>query len=127
MSPKRTLYGREIIPHHMLSYVEQVYDILVGEIERGRWKVDDRLPGVNFLAKELDFGTKTIQSAYDRLKQDGYVRSLGYRGTYLKAQHPLASIEAGKIGMLVAEDQREDPLILWYEHVILQQARRKAR
>lgn len=125
MPPKRILYGREIIPHHMLSYVEQVYDILVGEIEQGRWKVDDRLPGVNFLAKELGLGTKTIQSTYDRLKQDGYVRSLGYRGTFLRAQYPLSSGTSGTMGVLIHADQQGDPLILWYEHVILQLARRK--
>lgn len=109
----------------MLNYAEQIYDILVGEIELGRWKIDDRLPGVISLAKELKFGTKTVQSTYDRLKQEGYVNSLGYRGTYLKSLHPQAPATNGKIGVLVSEDQTGQPLILWYEHVILQWARRK--
>jgi len=109
----------------MLNFAEQLYDILVGEIELGRWKINERLPGVIQLAKELGFGTKTIQTAYDRLKQEGYVNTLGYRGTYLKSQHPQANDVAGKIGVLVSEDQTGQPLILWYEHVILLQARRK--
>lgn len=109
----------------MLNYAEQIYDILVGEIEMGRWKVNDRLPGVIALAKELQFGTKTIQSAYDRLKQDGYVNTLGYRGTYLKSMHPQAPVINGKIGVLVSAEQTGQPLILWYEHVILLCARRK--
>lgn len=109
----------------MLNYTEQIYDILVGEIELGRWKVNERLPGVMALAKELGFGTKTVQSAYDRLKQEGYIRTLGYRGTYLKSQHPQAKPTTGKIGVLVSEEQTGQPLVLWYEHVILQVARRK--
>jgi len=119
------LFGKKIVPHHMLNYAEQIYDILVGEIELGRWKVNDRLPGVIFLAKELKFGTKTVQSAYDRLKQEGYVNTLGYRGTYLKSLHPQAPDIDGKIGVLVSAEQTGQPLILWYEHVILLCARRK--
>jgi len=109
----------------MLNYAEQIFDIIVAEIELGRWKVNDRLPGVIALAKDLQFGTKTIQSAYDRLKHEGYVTALGYRGTYLKSRHPLAPAPNGKIGVLVSEKQTGQPLILWYEHVILQGARRK--
>lgn len=125
MSKERELFGKKIVPHHMLNYAEQIYDILVGEIELGRWKLDGRLPGVMNLAKELGFGTKTVQTAYDRLKQEGYVKSLGYRGTYLKSLHPQSPVIAGKIGVLVSPEQTEDPLVLWYEHVILQVARAK--
>ena len=125
MSKARVLFGKKIIPHHMLNYAEQLFDILVGEIELGRWKVNDRLPGVISLAKELQFGTKTVQSAYERLKQEGYVNTLGYRGTYLKSLHPQAPATVGKIGVLVSQEQTGQPLILWYEHVILLRARRK--
>ena len=125
MTKVRVLFGKKIVPHHMLNYAEQIYDIMVAEIELGRWKVNDRLPGVMALAKELQFGTKTIQSSYDRLKQEGYVTSLGYRGTYLNSQYPQAPAKNGKIGVLVSEKQTGQPLILWYEHVILQWARRR--
>jgi hypothetical protein len=125
MSDVRTLYGKKIVPHHMLNFAEQVYDILAGEIQMGRWKVNDRLPGVIQLASELGFGTKTVQTAYDRLKQDGYVKTRGYRGTFLKSQRPLMAAEGGKIGVLVSAEQSGDPLILWYQHVILGAARGK--
>ncbi|MEY2851602.1 MAG: hypothetical protein RL549_301, partial [Verrucomicrobiota bacterium] len=108
----------------MLNFSEQLYDILVAEIELGRWQINDRLPGVIQLAKELDFGTKTIQVAYDRLKKDGYVKALGYRGTFLKSRHPQAVTAAGKIGVLISPDQTGDPLTLWYQHVILQSAKK---
>ncbi len=125
MSKRRVLFGKEIVPHHMLTYAEQIYDILVGEIELGRWQIHDRLPGVIQLAKELEFGTKTIQTAYDRLKREGYVTTLGYRGTFLKAQHPQPKPVQGRIGILVSAKQAGQPLEVWYEHVIQQFARRK--
>lgn len=109
----------------MLNYAEQIYDIMVEEIQTGRWKIDERLPGVMHLARQLGFGTKTVQTAYDRLKQDGYVRSLGYRGTYLRSLHPSAATPTGRIGILVAEPDKADPLVLWYEHVLLKVAQIK--
>jgi DNA-binding LacI/PurR family transcriptional regulator len=122
---ERVLFGKKIVPHHLLTYSEQVYDVLAGEIERGRWKVDDRLPGVINLAKELRFGTKTVQTAYDRLKDEGYVRTLGYRGTYLKSVRPKLKRPAGRLGILVAPEHASDPLIVWYEHILLLGARRR--
>ena len=71
MTKIRTLFGKKLLPHHMLNFSEQLYDILVREIELGRWQLNERLPGVIQLARELDFGTKTIQTAYDRLKREG--------------------------------------------------------
>lgn len=124
MAKVRTLFGKKLLPHHMLNFSEQLYDILVAEIELGRWQINDRLPGVIQLANELDFGTKTIQTAYERLKKDGYVKALGYRGTFLKSRHPQAVAAAGKIGVLISPDQTEDPLTLWYQHVILQSAKK---
>ena len=127
MSRERILFGKKIVPHHMLNYAEQVYDILVGEIELGRWKVNERLPGVINLAKTLHFGTKTIQTAYDRLKAEGYVSTLGYRGTFLKSIHAQSRIRnSKKIGILVSAEQTGDPLVLWYEHVIHQGGRRRS-
>jgi DNA-binding transcriptional regulator YhcF (GntR family) len=125
MSRTRILFGKEIVSHHMLTYAEQIYDILVGEIELGRWKLNDRLPGAIQLAKELEFGTKTIQTAYDRLKREGYVKTLGYRGTYLKSQHPQPKRVQGRIGILISPEQAGQPLELWYEHVIQQCARQQ--
>lgn len=126
MDEVKVLFGRKIVPHHMLNYAEQIYDIIVGEIERGRWAVNDRLPGVIHLARELGFGTKTIQTAYDRLKSEGYITTLGYRGTFLKSMHPMRSApDGGCLGVLLAESQTDEPLILWYQHVILRVARRR--
>lgn len=125
MSQNRVLFGKNIVPHHMLNFAEQVYDILVGEIELGRWKVDDRLPGVINLAKELGFGTKTIQTVYDRLKADGYVRTLGYRGTYVRSTCLRSGKKRQKIGILLAAAQAADPAVVGHKNLISQAARQR--
>lgn len=125
MDQPRVLFGRNIVPHHILNYAEQVYDIIAAEIATGRWKVDDRLPGVINLAKELGFGTKTIQTAYDRLKADGYVRTLGYRGTYVRSTCPRSGKKRGKIGILLAPAQAADPAIVGHKDLISRAARQR--
>lgn len=121
----RVLFGKKIVPHHMLTFAEQVYDILVAEIQGGRWKAGERLPGVINLAKDLGFGTKTIQTAYDRLKDEGFVRTLGYRGTYLESTRPQPLGDAGRISIAVRSEEGADPLLVWYEHVLFERARRR--
>jgi DNA-binding LacI/PurR family transcriptional regulator len=116
------LFGRKIAEHHLLTFSDQIYEVFVEEIEAGRWEVGDRLPGLHHLAKELGFGTKTIQKAYDRLRDDGYVEARGYRGTFLASRKARSFAASAEIGLLVDEGQKDDPLILWYEHVIRQQA-----
>jgi DNA-binding LacI/PurR family transcriptional regulator len=125
MSGCRKLFGKRIVPHHMLNYSQQVYDILVHEIEAGRWEVNDRLPGLMQLARELNFGTKTIQTAYDRLKEEGYVEAIDYRGTFVKSLHPQSREISGRIGLLVPKELEDDSLIRWYQHVITESLRKQ--
>lgn len=125
MAGERTLFGRKIVPHHILNYSEQVHDILLEEIRAGRWDINDRLPGVLSLARDLGFGTKTVQIAYDRLKLEGYVKTLGYRGTYLISRSASEEKDIRRLGVLLGEEQRNDSLIRWYEHVIQKAARKR--
>ena len=123
--PIRTLFGRRITPHHMMTLGEQIYDVLAGEIELGRWKKGERLPGVMTLARDLGVGTKTVQTAYDQLKEEGYLFTRGYRGTYLKSLHPARDGAEGRIAVLISSEESEDSLLRWYQHVIQNDARRR--
>jgi GntR family transcriptional regulator of arabinose operon len=123
MAKERTLFGKKIVSNHLLNYSEQVHDILRTEIEAGRWEVNESLPGVMQLAKQLHFGTKTIQMAYEKLKKEGYIVTRGYRGTYVKELHPDLKADSDFYGILMSSEQTGQPLIQWYEHVILEKAR----
>jgi DNA-binding transcriptional regulator YhcF (GntR family) len=122
MAKERTLFGKKIVSNHLLNYSEQVHDILRTEIEAGRWEVNESLPGVMQLAKQLHFGTKTIQMAYEKLKKEGYIVTRGYRGTYVKELHPDLKADSDFYGILMSSEQTGQPLIQWYEHVILEKA-----
>jgi DNA-binding LacI/PurR family transcriptional regulator len=115
-------FNRELIPHHSLSYAEQIYDILEQEIQNGRWQPGDRLPGVMKLAEEVGVGTKTVQDAYEMLKREGYIQSKASRGTFLATSLPESGQEATTVGVLCTEEQRKHwfqlPVVAEYMHVL---------
>lgn len=124
MDEKYDIFGHQIVTHHQLTYEQQLRDVFVEEIHAGRWKVGERLPGILALAREAGFGTKTMYNAFEMLRKDGYVEMRGNRGTFLKSHSP-SKRAIGKIGVLLAEDQKAMQLVLWYQHIILNAADRR--
>lgn len=57
------------------------------DIKRGNYKPGDRLPCRDELRDFYCAGPVTIQRAFDKLKEDGFIVSLGKRGTFV-AEHP---------------------------------------
>ena len=98
MSRDYELFGRKIVPHHQMTFEEQIRDVLVKEIHAGRWEIGERLPGILALARKTGFGTRTMHNAFDKLAQEGYVEMCGNRGTYLKSLSPGAE-SSGRIVM----------------------------
>ncbi len=121
MADNYELFGHTLVEHHQMTFEEQIRDVFVEEIHAGRWKVGDRLPGILALAKEAGFGTKTMQNAFEKLKDEGYIETQGNRGTFLKSVSP-HNQTIGKIGVLLSKGQRDMQLILWYQHIILDAA-----
>ncbi len=60
---------------------EQLVDNIKELILRGDLKVDDHLPSVRALAKELGINPNTIQKAYTELERQGVIASLPGRGS----------------------------------------------
>ncbi|WP_084159295.1 PLP-dependent aminotransferase family protein [Paenibacillus taiwanensis] len=50
---------------------KQVYDHIIARINRGEWKVHDKLPSIRLLALELGINRLTVFKAYQLLKQNG--------------------------------------------------------
>jgi DNA-binding LacI/PurR family transcriptional regulator len=115
-------FNQELIPHHSLSYAEQIYDILEQEIQNGRWQPGERLPGVMKLAAEIGVGTKTVQDAYEKLKQEGYIQSKASRGTFLATALPESAEQVATFGVLCTEEQRKHwfqlPVVAEYTHML---------
>lgn len=62
---------------------EQIIDNIKNLILTGEFKVDDRLPSVRALAKELGINPNTIQKAYSELERQGIIMTLPGRGSII--------------------------------------------
>ncbi len=68
----------------------QVYQHIAGEIHRGNLKEGTRLPSKRALVKHLKISMSTVESAYDLLLSEGYIRSEQKKGFYVQGIAPLS-------------------------------------
>ena len=62
---------------------QQFYDYLRAAILVGQLKMGTRLPSTRALADELGVSRNTVLSAYDQLFAEGYLESVGGKGTFV--------------------------------------------
>ena len=63
----------------------RVTKAVIEEIQRGRLKAGDSLPGTRALAEELGVNRKTVVTAYEELEAQGWVTTDRRRGTFVAA------------------------------------------
>lgn len=68
---------------------------IVSEIERGRLKPGDPLPGTRALAKSLGLNRNTVDAAYHELLMQGWLATEPSRGTFVAHDLPDLSVVAG--------------------------------
>lgn len=66
----------------------QIADAIVHDIESGRLAPGAWLPSSRYLAETLGFNRKTVVLAYGQLIAQGWLASLGTRGTAVAAARP---------------------------------------
>ena len=69
----------------MVPIYEQITDQIKTLIRDGKLKVNDVLPSVRALSKELKISALTVKKAYDFLEEEGYVVTVHGKGTYVAA------------------------------------------
>ena len=69
----------------MVPIYEQITDQIKTLIRDGVLKVNDVLPSVRTLSKELRISALTVKKAYDFLEEEGYVVTVHGKGTYVAA------------------------------------------
>ena len=79
---KRWMRAMEPIKKEKLS--DLIFDSLVEQIKRGDYKIDDKLPSENELAKFYKVSRVSIREALSKLISIGYVESSQGKGTYVK-------------------------------------------
>ena len=72
------LYGKE-------SIYEQIRKQILKFIQAGVLKPNDKLPSVRELSMDLGINPNTVQKAYQRLEEDGYIYILSKKGAYVAA------------------------------------------
>ena len=62
---------------------EQLYEKISGLITSGVLAAGERLPTVRETARSLGINPNTVQRAYNRLEQDGFIYSVPAKGSYV--------------------------------------------
>ena len=65
---------------------EQICRSICGEIAKGVYKENDRIPAARVLAKELGLNPNTVAKAYSILERDGIIYSVAGKGCFV-AKH----------------------------------------
>jgi len=65
---------------------EQIKDQIKREVLSGNLKNGAELPSIRKLAQELQVSVITTKRAYDDLEQEGFIESVGGKGTFISDQ-----------------------------------------
>src|SRR5215831_6965878 len=71
-----------------LSYVRQITKALTEEIQRGRLRPGDRVPGTRMLARTLRVHRQTVVAAIEELVAEGWLVSRPASGTFVASGFP---------------------------------------
>jgi DNA-binding GntR family transcriptional regulator len=63
---------------------EQLYDILRGRIESGVYQENRIIPSITQLEQEFGVARGTIRKVRDRLAEEGFLRAVSGRGTFVR-------------------------------------------
>lgn len=72
----RTNYG-------MKSLVQQIANSIKKDIDKGVFRKNEKLLSINIYSKQFGVARDTIEKAYIRLKQDGYIHSVSGKGYFV--------------------------------------------
>jgi GntR family transcriptional regulator of arabinose operon len=102
MTNHAILYGRPIFDSNPnFTLTDQVYEILREEIHAGRWEVGDRLPGAASLAETSCLSRWPLQQAFERLRNEGYLRQEKRSGSFLASRFAQSNGTAETIGIVL--------------------------
>lgn len=66
---------------------QQIVDQIKNLILKGDLNEADPLPSIRLLAKELQISVITTKRAYEELERDGYIETVGGKGSFVAAQN----------------------------------------
>ena len=76
---------------------EQIKLQLKDQILEGALMAESKLPSIRLLAKDLGISVITVKHAYDDLESEGYIYTIGGKGTFITDQK-IEKLREEKIG-----------------------------
>jgi GntR family transcriptional regulator len=67
---------------------EQIVRQIRAQILSGDLSEGDQLPSIRKLARDLQISVITTKRAYEELEREGFINTVGGKGTYVAAQNP---------------------------------------
>jgi GntR family transcriptional regulator len=71
---------------------DPIYDQIVRQVKAqilsGELREGDLLPSIRGLAQDLQISVITTKRAYDELEREGFINTVGGKGTFVAAQNP---------------------------------------
>jgi DNA-binding LacI/PurR family transcriptional regulator len=83
---------------------DQVRDILLNELKRGKYKVGCRVDSDNVLSRNLGISKNTVREAVSTLVNEGYFKRIQGKGTFVISTSPSVQANSLKIIRLVCRD-----------------------
>lgn len=80
----------------MIPIYEQIMNQIKKMISHGDLQVNDPLPSVRALAKELKISALTVKKAYDNLEAEGFTTTIHGKGTYVSTVNQDVLLEETK-------------------------------
>ena len=68
----------------------QIAQAIIDDVQKGRLKPGDTLPGSRVLALDLAVNRKTVVLAYDELQSQGWITQQSRRGAFISLRLPIA-------------------------------------
>lgn len=65
---------------------EQLEVQIRNQILEGKLEADEMLPSIRGLAKDLGISVITVKKAYENLEQEGYIHTVGGKGSFVAGQ-----------------------------------------
>ena len=73
--------------HGSKPIYEQISDQIKALIMSGELKSGEGIPSIRSMAKSLHISVLTVQKAYDKLKEEGFIETTAGKGCFVSAQN----------------------------------------
>lgn len=99
-----------------LKLYEQVYERFKSDIESGQMESGSKMPSLRKLARDNDISITTVESAYNQLLLEGYIKSVPKSGYYVSSEiSPIEDMDLDREMTTEHDELTKEPMLLFDE------------